>query len=177
MEGTPFARVSNSEKNIIESFRKLVDIKTPVYNEISRYELLFTDSTNWFLNINGTVCLGVQHQTTQIPPFLIVMNPFQINTVVKTDRDLGQWLDLGNQSQACITIPETCGSQGGTISAWIKPIESNQKGGIIIKDRQASVLTTTIKYGRRRVSNSLVTERGDLNINYSFLCRLRENKQ
>ena len=48
---------------------------------------------------------------------------FQINTVVRTDHTMQQWLDLGNQSQACITVPETCGTQGGTISVWIKPLD------------------------------------------------------
>ena len=34
-----------------------------------------------------------------------------------------QWMELGNQSQACITIPESCGAQGGTISVWVKIVE------------------------------------------------------
>ena len=56
---------------------------------------------------------------------------FQINTVVKTNRDLQQWLNLGDQSQACITIPESCGNQGGTVSAWVKRGDCISQGGII----------------------------------------------
>ena len=56
---------------------------------------------------------------------------FQNSKVVVTDRTESQWLDLGNQSQACITIPESCGTQGGTISAWIKLGECITVGGII----------------------------------------------
>ena len=59
------------------------------------------------------------------------MLPFQMNTVVTTDRSLQQWLDLGNQSQACITIPESCGAQGGSISVWFKLGDSNTEGAII----------------------------------------------
>ena len=61
---------------------------------------------------------------------------FQISTVVTTDRALSQWLDLGNQSQACITIPETCGAQGGTISAWIKLRECTHGAGIVSSKTQ-----------------------------------------
>ena len=56
---------------------------------------------------------------------------FQTNTVVRTDHTLQQYLELGNQSQACITIPESCGTQGGTISVWVKPLGCPDGGGII----------------------------------------------
>ena len=44
---------------------------------------------------------------------------------------LEQWLDLGNQSQACVTIPETCGTQGGTLSVWFKVIDYQPHSAII----------------------------------------------
>ena len=68
---------------------------------------------------------------SRIEGVLMLFVFFQHNTVVKTDLGLQQWLDLGNQSQACITIPETCGAQGGTISAWVKPLDCGSGGGII----------------------------------------------
>ena len=40
-------------------------------------------------------------------------------------------MDLGDLSAACITKPSTCGSDGGTVSLWVKMIES----GFIITSR------------------------------------------
>ena len=51
--------------------------------------------------------------------------------MVKTDRGMSQWLDLGNQSKACITIPESCGARGGTLSAWVKRGGNHAEGGVI----------------------------------------------
>ena len=44
---------------------------------------------------------------------------------------LEQWLDLRNQSQACMTVPETCGTQGGTLSLWFKVLDYQPHGAII----------------------------------------------
>ena len=30
------------------------------------------------------------------------------------------WVDLGNLTVACLTVPDTCGPDGATFSAWIK---------------------------------------------------------
>ena len=54
-----------------------------------------------------------------------------MNTVLRTDHTKQQYLELGNQSQACITIPESCGTQGGTISVWAKHLGCQNGGGII----------------------------------------------
>ena len=40
-------------------------------------------------------------------------------------------MDLGDLSAACITKPSTCDDQGGTVSLWVKMIES----GFIITSR------------------------------------------
>ena len=41
-------------------------------------------------------------------------------------------MSLGNLSIACLTIPQTCGSAGGALSAWIKLGDSDfPNGGII----------------------------------------------
>ena len=50
---------------------------------------------------------------------------------MKTDLALSQSLELGNLSQACITIPESCGTQGGTVGLWAKVIDCQYQGGII----------------------------------------------
>ena len=59
-----------------------------------------------------------------------------MSTVEKTDRSLEQWLDLGDQSKACITIPESCGAQGETVSSWVKLAESNTDGAMISSMKQ-----------------------------------------
>ena len=41
------------------------------------------------------------------------------------------WMGLGSQSQACITVPETCGSQGGSMSVWFKVIDYQPHSAII----------------------------------------------
>ena len=51
--------------------------------------------------------------------------------MVKTDLALQQWMDLGNLSQACITVPESCGTNGGTVAAWIRVLECEDDGGIV----------------------------------------------
>ena len=51
--------------------------------------------------------------------------------MVKTDLALQQWMDLGNLSQACITILESCGMNGGTVVAWIRVLECEHSGGIV----------------------------------------------
>ena len=36
------------------------------------------------------------------------------------DRTKKQWVDLGIQTENCMTQPETCGEAGGAISVWMK---------------------------------------------------------
>ena len=40
---------------------------------------------------------------------------FQVNNAVVTDRLQNQWIDLGIQTEACMTRPETCGPAGVVI--------------------------------------------------------------
>ena len=58
-------------------------------------------------------------------------NIFQVNNAINTDNTQKQWVSLGNLSIACLTIPETCGSAGGALSAWIKIGATDLIGGII----------------------------------------------
>ena len=39
-------------------------------------------------------------------------------------------MDLGNLSAACITVPDTCGSDGAALSMWVKP-QYQEYGGVI----------------------------------------------
>ena len=33
---------------------------------------------------------------------------------------MNQWIDLGVHTEACMTLPETCGAAGGAISLWFR---------------------------------------------------------
>ena len=50
---------------------------------------------------------------------------------VQTDKSLAQYVDLGDLSVACITIPSTCSSVGGTVSLWIKITSCDIHDGVI----------------------------------------------
>ena len=57
---------------------------------------------------------------------------FEVKNAVSTDRLQKQWVSLGCASAyACLTIPESCGSAGGALSAWIKIGSCPGNGGII----------------------------------------------
>ena len=57
-------------------------------------------------------------------------NFIQVNNAISTDNTHKQWVNLGNLSIACLTVPETCGSTGGALSAWIKigDVDYSQSG-------------------------------------------------
>ena len=50
---------------------------------------------------------------------------------VQTDKSLSQSVHLGDLSAACITKPSTCGSDGGTVSLWIKTTSCGESDGVI----------------------------------------------
>ena len=52
---------------------------------------------------------------------------FQVGNAIKTDKGLYQYVDLGDLSAACITIPDTRGPEGGSMSLWFKvePCDGN----------------------------------------------------
>ena len=55
-----------------------------------------------------------------------------VNNAISTDSTQRQWVNLGNLSIACLTVPDTCGSAGGALSAWIKIGDTDfPTGGII----------------------------------------------
>ena len=47
------------------------------------------------------------------------------------NRTQRQWVDLGFQTEACMTRPETCDAAGGTISLWVNAIECPEYAGIV----------------------------------------------
>ena len=50
---------------------------------------------------------------------------------MKTDRFSQRYLELGDMSVACLTVPETCGNPGGAISVWFKFISGQVDGRIV----------------------------------------------
>ena len=55
----------------------------------------------------------------------------QVDKAVSTDRAQNQWVDLGNLSAACITRPDTCGSDGAALSVWLKLTDCQDPDGVI----------------------------------------------
>ena len=53
-----------------------------------------------------------------------------MNNALIVDHTKKQWVDLGINTEACMTRPETCGAAGGAISVWINLIDC-MLGGII----------------------------------------------
>ena len=64
-------------------------------------------------------------------PLNVKPNFIQVNNAISTDKTQRQLVSLGNLSIACFTIPGTCGSAGGALSAWIKIGATGFMGGII----------------------------------------------
>ena len=52
---------------------------------------------------------------------------------MRLDAKRKQWLDLGIQTEACLTQLDTCGSTGGALSMWIKLGSSSYTGIITTK--------------------------------------------
>ena len=84
--------------------------------------------------------------------------------MVKTDRTRSQWLDLGNQSRACITIPEPCGAHGGTVSAWVKRDGNHAEGGVISSMTQVQTSFTIVLH------NNNLRYAADHNVFLFYLC-------
>ena len=47
---------------------------------------------------------------------------------VMTSRMENQHVDLGNLSEACITVPQTCRPEGAAVAMWLKVIECTYAG-------------------------------------------------
>ena len=55
----------------------------------------------------------------------------QVNSALTLDHTKRQWVDLGVHTEACMTLPETCGAAGGAVSMWMKLMECPILCGII----------------------------------------------
>ena len=55
---------------------------------------------------------------------------YQINCALTLNHTRSQWVDLGIQSEAYMTRPDTCGTAGGAISMWVNVVDV-RVGGII----------------------------------------------
>ena len=61
---------------------------------------------------------------------------------VVTDHTQQRWVNLGDLSAACITIPDSCGPEGAAIAFWVKLIETPSSGGVVFLTSQQGFTTT-----------------------------------
>ena len=54
-----------------------------------------------------------------------------MNCAWTLDREGKQWIDLGIDTDVCMTDPRTCGAAGGAISLWVKVIDCATSSGIV----------------------------------------------
>ena len=54
-----------------------------------------------------------------------------MNGAVSTNRSRFQHIDLGIHTEACMTVPGTCGTSGGAISLWYRMTECSSLGAIV----------------------------------------------
>ena len=50
---------------------------------------------------------------------------------MSTDRSKAQWIDLGIHTEACMTVPGTCGTSGGAVSVWYRMIHCSPVASIV----------------------------------------------
>ena len=55
----------------------------------------------------------------------------QVNKAFRLDRTKKQWVELGDLTTACFTVPESCGPEGAAVSFWINLINFPVWAGII----------------------------------------------
>ena len=51
---------------------------------------------------------------------------------VQTDHTQRRWVNLGDLSAACITIPDTCGPEGAAVVFWVKLIGPINGGNVFM---------------------------------------------
>ena len=56
----------------------------------------------------------------------------QIMKAVVTNLALNQWVDLGILSEACITVPDTCGPDGAAVAVWVKIHSCPENAGFLL---------------------------------------------
>ncbi len=50
---------------------------------------------------------------------LFLSSPFQKNLGVETNSFYDEYVELGDLSAGCLSLPDSCGSEGGSLSVWI----------------------------------------------------------
>ena len=69
------------------------------------------------------------------PMILLSLSQFGLSAVVNAWEN--QWIDLGDLSQySCIVKPSTCGTNGGSLSVWIKTGNCDEHSGILTSMRK-----------------------------------------
>ena len=68
---------------------------------------------------------------------------YQVNKALTLDATKQQWIDLGINTDVCMTRPDTCGAAGGAISLWLN-VNDCPFGGIVSSDFHPS--TTSAIY-------------------------------
>ena len=69
----------------------------------------------------------------------------QVNSALTLDHTKSQWVDLGIQTEVCITHPETCGAAGGAISLWVNIAEGLTSTPGIISSGSHNMDTTSLE--------------------------------
>ena len=66
---------------------------------------------------------------------------YQVNKALTLNATKKQWIDLGINTDVCMTRPDTCGAAGGAISLWLN-VNDCPSGGIVSshQDGTTSVL-------------------------------------
>ena len=64
--------------------------------------------------------------------YLHETNSFQVGRAIPLERSKIQWVDLGDVSgNSCFSVPETCGPNGGSLTAWINLIDCPPGSGFM----------------------------------------------
>ena len=80
--------------------------------------------------------------------YYISMFYLQVGYGVGADRFQDPWINLGIQTGACVTQPDTCGASGGAISMWLKVHGEDETTGVItsMDDVSSPIFTTGFQF-------------------------------
>ena len=89
------------------------------------------------ISLSKILCIIMIHYELFIHYFHQVRGAWAFN------RTRHHWVDFGNNTGACMALPETCGAAGGAISLWINVIDFYGFRGIVSSvadDKMGSVI-------------------------------------
>ena len=55
----------------------------------------------------------------------------KVNKAIATNSSQKQWVNLGIMSEACITLPDTCGPEGAAVAVWVKIYKCANSNGFL----------------------------------------------